>query len=89
MTRDGMESVFTIERELATLLTQVKIDDYLAMVSKAMEIYEMFDEAVAINSEYGRGYQDGFWAACELDAKYQLAKVESIMEKSSAYFEHY
>ena len=82
MIRDGMESVFIIERGLDKLLTQVKIDDYLSMASKAMEIYEMFDEAVAINSDYGQGYQDGFWAAYELDAKYQLAKMESLIGKS-------
>jgi hypothetical protein len=79
-----MKSVFISKRELDKLLIQVKIDDYLSMASKTMEIYEMFDEAFAINSDYGKGYQDGFWAAYELDAKYQLARMESLIEKSLA-----
>jgi hypothetical protein len=85
VTRDGAESTFAVKEELDKLLTQVKFDDFLAKASQVMEIYEMFDKATAVSSEYGQGYQEGFWAGRKLDAKYQLAKVESIMEKSSDY----
>ena len=87
MTRDGAESTFAVKEELDKLLTNLKFEDFLARASQVMEIYEMFDKATVVSSEYGQGYQEGFWAGCELDAKYQLAKVESIMERSSAYLE--
>ena len=81
MTRDGTESTFAIHEELDRVLTQLELEDYLSMASQTMEIYEMFDKAGAIGSNYGQGYQDGFWAGRQLDAKYQLAKMESIKEK--------
>ena len=87
MAVDGMESAFVVEKELGELLAQVKLDEFLAMASQVMEIYEMFDEAVAAGLEYGQGYQDGFWAGRKLNAKYQLAKIESIVEKSSVCLE--
>ena len=80
-----MESTIAIHEELDRVLTQVDLEDYLSMASQAMEIYEMFDKADAIGSDYGQGYQDGFWARHELDAKYQLAKMESIQEKLSIF----
>ena len=89
MTRDGIESAFVIEEKLNKLLGQVKFEDFLAMASQTMEIYEMFDRAANVSPEYGRGYEDGFWAARQLDAKYQLVKMESIMEQSSAYFQQW
>lgn len=88
MTRDEIESASAIEEKLKELLAQVKCESFLAMASQVMEIYEMFDKAAAVSLEYGKGFQDGFWASRELDSKYQLAKVESLVEKSSAYFEH-
>jgi hypothetical protein len=89
MTRDVSESALVIEKELDRLLTQVELDNFLARVSQVMEIYEMFDNAAAAGLEYGQGYQDGFWAGRELDAKYQLAKVEIFLEKSKAYSERH
>jgi len=85
VTRDGMKSTVAIHEELDRVLTQVELEDYLSMASQAMEIYEMFDKADAIGSDYGQGYQDGFWTGHKLDAKYQLAKMESIEEKLSIF----
>ena len=89
MTRDGIESAFVVEEKLNKLLGQVRFEDFLAMASQAMEIHEMFDRATTISPEYGQGYEDGFWAARQLDAKYQLVKMESIMEQSSVYFQQW
>ena len=83
-----MESTFAIHEELDRILTQLELEDYLSMASQTMEIYEMFDKAGAIGSNYGQGYQDGFWAGRQLDAKYQLAKMESIKEKNLDFLEH-
>jgi len=41
----------------------------------------MFDRAVERGIDYGQGYQDGFWAGRELDAKYQRARLESMVER--------
>ena len=81
MTKRGLEPTCDIHEELEQVVTQVELEDYLAMASQTMEIYEMFDKAGAVGSDYGQGFQDGFWAARKLDAKYQLAKMESIKEK--------
>lgn len=81
MTRGESEPIYDIHNELDQVLTQVELEDYLAMASQTMEIYEMFDKANNVGSGYGQGFQDGFWAARKLDAKYQLAKMESIKEK--------
>ena len=81
MTRRELEPAYDIHKELDQVLTQVEMEDYLAMASQTMEIYEMFDKAGAVGSSYGQGFQDGFWAGRKLDAKYQLAKMESIKEK--------
>lgn len=89
MTRDIRESASIIEKELNKFLTQVELDNFLARASQVMEIYELFDKAAATGSEYGQGYQDGFWAGRRLDAKYQLAKVEIFLEKSKAYSERH
>ena len=78
-----MESTVAIHEELDRVSTQLELEDYLSMVSQTMEIYDMFDKAGAIDSNYGQGYQDGFWAGLQLDAKYQLAKMKSIKEKIS------
>ena len=83
-----MESTSAIHEELDRILTQLELEDYLSMASQTMEIYEMFDKAGAIDSNYGQGYQDGFWAGRQLDAKYQLAKMESIKEKNLDFLEH-
>jgi len=80
-----MESAFEIHEELDRVSNQLQLEDYLAMASQVMEIYEMFDKASAVSSDYGQGYQDGFWAGRKLDAKYQLAKMESITEKISVF----
>jgi len=80
-----MESTAAINEELDQVLVQVELEDYLSMASQTMEIYEMFDKACAVGSDYGQGYQDGFWAARKLDAKYQLAKMESLKEKISVF----
>jgi len=88
VTIDGIESAFAVEEKLKHLLAQIKFEGFLSMASQVMEIYEMFDKAAAISLEYCKGYKDGFWAGRELDAKYQLAKIESMVEKSSACFEH-
>lgn len=85
MTRDRIESTDAIHEELDQVLTQVELEDYLAMASQVMEIYEMFDKAGAVGPDYGQGYRDGFWAARKLDAKYQLAKMESVKEKISVF----
>ena len=85
MTRDGMESTFEIHEELGRVSNQLQLEEYLSMASQVMEIYEMFDKAGVIGSDYGQGYQDGFWAGRKLDAKYQLAKMESIKEKISVF----
>ena len=84
-----MESLFVIEKELDELLAQGELDDFLARASQVMEIYEMFDKAATVNSEYSQGYQDGFWAGRALDTKYQLAKVEAIVERSLDCFKHH
>ena len=81
MTKRGLEPTCDIHEELEQVVTQVEMEDYLAMASQTMEIYEMFDKAGAVGSDYGQGFQDGFWAARKLDAKYQLAKMESLKEK--------
>jgi len=81
MTKRGLEPTCDIHEELEQVVTQVELEDYLAMASQTMEIYEMFDKAGAVGSDYGQGFQDGFWAARKLDAKYQLAKMESIKDK--------
>ena len=88
MTRDGMESTVAIHEELDRILTQLELEDYLALASQTMEIHEMFDKAGNIGSNYGQGYQNGFWAGRQLDAKYQLAKMESIKEKNLDFLEH-
>lgn len=88
MVRDGVESTFAVEEKLKQLSAQIEFEGFLTMASQVMEIYEMFDKAAAVSPEYCKGYQDGFWAGRELDAKCQLAKIESIVEKSSAYLEH-
>lgn len=85
MTRGELETTSNIHEELEQVLTQVELEDYLAMASQTMEIYEMFDKAGAVGSDYGQGFQDGFWAARKLDAKYQLAKMESIKEKLTVF----
>jgi hypothetical protein len=85
VTREEMESASAIHEELDRVMTQVELEDYLSMASQTMEIYEMFDKAGANGPDYGQGYQDGFWAARKLDAKYQLAKMESIKEKISVF----
>jgi len=87
VTRDGTESASVIEDKLNKLIGQVRFEDFLARASQTMEIYDMFDTATAVSPEYGRGYEDGFWAARQLDAKHQMVKMESIMEQSSAYFQ--
>jgi len=87
VTRDGIEPAFVVEEKLNKLIDQVRFEDFLARASQTMEIYDMFDRATAVSPEYGQGYEDGFWAARKLDAKYQLVKMESIMEQSSAYFQ--
>jgi hypothetical protein len=84
---EGIEPTDTIQEELDRLLTQLELEDYLSMASQAMEIYEMFDKAGAIGSNYGQGYQDGFWAGRQLDAKYQLAKMKSFKEKNLDFIE--
>jgi hypothetical protein len=83
VTKEAMESALAVLDELDQVMTQVELEDYLSMASQTMEIYEMFDKASAVGSDYGKGYQDGFWAGRKLDAKYQLAKMESIKEKIS------
>ena len=83
MTDDGMISNHTAHEALEKALTQIGFEDFLSNASQTMEIYEMFDKAGAMGSNYGQGYQDGFWAGRELDAKYQRAKVESITEMIS------
>jgi len=83
MTKDGMESTFTIHEELDRISTQLELENYLSMASQTMEIHEMFDKAGAIGSNYGQGYQDRLWAGRQLDTKYQLTKMESIKEKTS------
>jgi len=80
-----MELNTAINEELDWVLAQVELDDYLAMASQVMEIYEMFDKADAVGPDYGQGYRDGFWAARKLDAKYQLAKMESVKAKISVF----
>jgi len=85
VTREAMESALEIHEELDRVMTQVELEDYLSMASQTMEIYEMFDKAGAVGSDYGQGYQDGFWAGRKLDAKYQLAKMESIKGKISIF----
>lgn len=85
MIRDGMESTVAIDEELDRVVTQVELEDYLSMASQVMEIYEMFDKAGDIGSDYGQGFRDGFWAGRKLDAKYQLAKMESVKEKISIF----
>ena len=84
MTSNGMTSNYAMHEDLERVLTQVQLEDFLSNASQTMEIYEMFDRAIAEGTDYGQGYRDGFWAARELDAKYQLAKLESIAEKTSA-----
>lgn len=80
-----MESTTAIHEELDQVVAQVELEDYLAIASRVMEIYEMFDKADAVGPDYGQGYQDGFWAARKLDAEYQLAKMESVKEKISLF----
>jgi hypothetical protein len=89
VTIDGAELASVLEKELDKLLANLKFEDFLARASQVMEIYEMFDKAAAASSEYGQGYQDGFWAGRALDTKYQLAKVEAIVEKSLDYLKHH
>jgi hypothetical protein len=83
MTDDRMVSNNATHETLEMMLTQLGFEDFLANASQVMEIYEIFDQAVARGVDYGQGYQDGFWAARELDAKYQRAKLESITEMIS------
>jgi len=85
MLKEEMESTFAIHEELERIVAQLETENYLSMASQTMEIYEMFDKASAIGSNYGRGYQDGFWAGRQLDAKYQMAKMESIKDKISIF----
>jgi hypothetical protein len=89
VTRDGREPGFTILDELDDMLIQLEFEETISRASQVMEIYEMFDKAAAVNSEYGQGYKDGFWSGLRLDAKYQLAKVRSVMEKTSVYLDQY
>ena len=83
MTDDRMISNHTTHEALEKVLTQLGFEDFLSKASQTMEIYEMFDQAVVRGTDYGQGYQDGFWAGRELDAKYQRAKLESITEMIS------
>jgi len=85
MIKDGVESTFDIHEALERIFAQLETENYLSMASQTMEIYEMFDKASSVGSNYGRGYQDGFWAGRQLDAKYQLAKMESIKDKISVF----
>lgn len=80
MTDDRMISNHTTHEALEKVLNQLGFEDFLSNASQVMEIYEMFDRAVANGTDYGQGYQDGFWAGRELDAKYQRVKLESITE---------
>ena len=80
MTDNKMISNHTAYEALEKMLTQLGLEDFLAHASQVMETYEMFDRAVERGTDYGQGYQDGFWAGRELDAKYQWAKLESITE---------
>ena len=81
MTGNGMKSNFAIQEELNRISAQVEFEDFLSKASQVMEIYELFDSAAAKGLDYARGYADGFWAGRELDAKYQLARIESVVEK--------
>lgn len=83
MADDRMISNHTAYEALEKVLTQLGFEDFLSNASQTMEIYEMFDRAVAKGIDYGQGYKDGFWASRELDAKYQRAKMESITEMIS------
>ena len=78
---DGMKSIREMSEQLNWIKTQIELEDCLSRASQAMEIYERFDKAYARGKEYALGYQEGFWAGRELDAKYQLARIESIAEK--------
>ena len=83
MTDDRMISNHNAHETLERVLTQLGFEDFLSNASQTMEIYEMFDRAITRGIDYGQGYQDGFWAGRELDAKYQRAKLESITEMMS------
>ena len=83
MTDDGMTSIQAILEDLHRVFNQIAFEDFLSNASQTMEIYEMFDRAAAQGESYGQGYQDGFWAGRELDAKYQQARLESMTERIS------
>jgi len=89
MTNDGMKSSVAIQEEFDRISAQVEFEDFLAMASQVMKIYEMFDRAIAQGSDYARGYESGFWAGRELDAKYQLGRMESITEKHLQVVRHW
>lgn len=83
MIDDRMTSNNATNDTLEKMLTQLGFEDFIANASQVMEIYEIFDQAVTKGADYSQGYQDGFWAARELDAKYQRAKLESVTEMIS------
>jgi hypothetical protein len=83
MTNDRMASILAMHEGLERVFNQIALEDFLSNASQTMEIYEMFDRAVAKGESYGQGYQDGFWAGRELDAKYQQARLESMTERIS------
>lgn len=87
MKTDEMRSIRDIHDQLEWISAQIELEDCLSKASQAMEIYERFDKAHARGKEYALGYQEGFWAGRELDAKYQLARIESIAEKQETILE--
>lgn len=87
MTTEGTESIREVQERLDWIKTQIELEACLSKASQAMEIYEKFDEAHVKGEEYALGFKEGFWAGRELDAKYQLARIESIAEKQETLLE--
>ena len=81
MTINGIKAIRAIHEQLDWISTQMELEDCLSKASQAMEIYEMFDKAHTKGKDYATGYKEGFWAGRELDAKYQMAQIDSIVEK--------
>jgi len=68
---DEREKVSEFQNGLSLLNAQIELEYQMRLSSEQMEMHELFDEAERHGTDYGSGFQDGFFVSRMLCQKYK------------------
>ena len=77
------------KHELDQLRTDIRIEDFLSIVSEKFETFELCEAARLRGIEFGDGFLEGFIAGQELRIKYDTAREQSINQKHEELYERW